>query len=76
MSNRSSQFDRNSHHNPLIEHGVEEVSFGKTVQSSAERGKENNSMLSNNTNNSMMTENKSKSYVNAMIALQKKVKTL
>lgn len=70
-----------SHHSSLQERniGADEISFGKTVHSSIEKDKQNNSLVSNgnaNMNNASFSENKSKSYVNAMIALQKKVKTL
>lgn len=53
----------------------DDISFGKSINSSIEKDKENNSLVSNN-NSIGSNESRSKSYVNAMIALQKKVKTL
>lgn len=75
MSNQSSHVDRNSLGPHPLQQLHDAVSFGKTVHSSIERDKENNSSLLNVPSRNS-TESKSKSYVNAMIALQKKVKTL
>lgn len=79
MSNQSSHQERNhseSRNQNSNSNIHEEVSFGKTAHSSIDRDKENNSLVSNGNNNSNTFDNKSKSYVNAMLALQKKVKTL
>lgn len=64
MSNSSSRYE------------PEEVSFAKNQTfESVDEDKENNSRLSNKAQKELR-DNKNKSYVNAMLALQKKVKTL
>jgi hypothetical protein len=49
MTNQSSSFERPNNYtsNHISDQAIDEVSFGKTVHSSIDRDKENNSMVSN-----------------------------